>query len=88
MQTRRAYFAYIFIMLGVISQAKAKSSSDYEFLIAGLQYAESLIVSGKGEIQFQMVRNKRFEGAIFAFNQESVYMDYQRGSDKRSAMHI
>ena len=80
MRTRHVFFAYIFIILGLISKAENQSPTDSEFLIAGLQHAESLIVSGKGEVHIQMVRNKGSEGAIFAFNQESVYMDYQIGA--------
>ena len=37
-----------------------------------------LLYPGKGEVHFQMVRNKRSESNLFAFNQKKVYMDYQR----------
>lgn len=80
MLNRLEYFTCILIILGFISKAHGQLITDSEFLIAGLQHAESLIVSGKGDVHFRMVRNKSSEGAIFAFNQERVYMDYQIGN--------
>ena len=73
------YIAYFLLILGFISEARSQSQPcvDSQSLIAGLQRAESPIVSGKGEVHFQMVRNKRSESAIFAFNEKKVYMDYQ-----------
>ena len=82
MRTRHACFAYFFIILAFVSKAEDRSSIDSEFLIAGLKHAESLIVSGKSEVHFQMVRNKNSERAIFAFNQEKVYMEYLIGALK------
>lgn len=54
---------------------------DSEFLIAGLQYAESLLVSGKGEVHFQMEPEpyRQRDSEIFAFHQKKAAVHYQSG---------
>lgn len=54
---------------------------DSPFLIAGLQYAESLLVSGKGEVHFQMEPEpyRQRDSEIFAFHQKKAAVHYQSG---------
>lgn len=72
MQRWLVYAICFFIILGFISpiQGQFQPSIDSHFLIVGLQRAESLIVSGKGEVHFQMVRYKQSDSAIFAFSKK------------------
>jgi len=74
----------LIISFGFLSKGWSRSGQplppiDSPFLIAGLQHAESLLVSGKGEVNFQMEPYQQRNSEIFAFHQKKAFVHYQSG---------